>query len=362
MRVLYIITKSDTGGAQTHLSQLSAYVEHKGGSAAIMAHPGGWLEQKCASMGVQFYPNEYLSNSLNPVNDIRAGRMVKAAVNDFKPDIVSSHSSKAGVVARLAIRNRVPTLFTAHGWAFTDGTAILRKLHAIIFEKIAAPFCERIICVSEKDYQLALRYHIASAQKLLTVHNGVEIDKPQASVAPLARRIAFVARLAPPKDPIAFAEALSAVENVEGHFIGGGPQEEELKEKIAQLGIGNRVTLHGDVPREEVFSLLATMDASVLISDYEGLPRSILEAMSAGLPIITSDVGGVRELVDERNGFVVARHDTEGVAAALARLATEEGLAARLGRASRERSEKEFSLQTMLTATYSVYERMLATK
>lgn len=362
MRVLYIITKSDTGGAQTHLSQLSAYVERLGGHAAIMAHPGRWLQEYCEKSGVPFYPNEYLSNSLNPIKDIKAGKVVREAVRAFKPDIVSTHSSKAGVVARLAIRNSVPTLFTAHGWAFTDGTPILRKVMAIVFEKMAAPFCQRIICVSEKDYHLALRYGIVEAKKLLTIHNGVETDKPRATVGDVAQHISFVARLAPPKNPFLLVEALAEVPQVTLHFIGGGPDEEALKEKIAQMGISDRVVLHGDVPREEVFELLSTMDASVLVSDYEGLPRSILEAMSAGLPIITSDVGGVRELVDESNGFIIARGDRAGLVAALTKVATEKGLAQRLGRASRGRIEKEFSLHTMLAKTYGVYEEVVATK
>jgi len=362
MRVLYIITKSDTGGAQTHLSQLSAFVERKGGSAAIMAHPGGWLQEYCEANGVAFYPNKHLSNSLNPIPDIRAGRLVREAVRDFNPDIVSTHSSKAGIVARLALRNSVPTLFTAHGWAFTDGTSLFRKAIALLFEKSAAPFCARVICVSEKDHQLALRYKVVPKKKLLTIHNGVETDKPQAMVKGTAKDIAFVARLAPPKNPFLLVEALADVPGLTAHFIGGGPDEEQLKEKIAEVGVSDRVILHGDVPREEVFNLLATMDASVLVSDYEGLPRSILEAMSAGLPIVASDVGGVRELVDERNGFVIGRDDKTGLIDALTKLATQEGLAARLGRVSRERVEQEFSLSVMLSKTYAVYEEVLATK
>lgn len=362
MRVLYIITKSDTGGAQTHLSQLSAFVERKGGQAAIMAHPGGWLQEYCEANGVTFYPNEHLSNSLNLILDIRAGLVVRKAVDDFSPDIVSTHSSKAGIVARLALRNSVPTLFTAHGWAFTDGTSLFRKTIALVFEKSAAPFCAKVICVSEKDHQLALRYKVVPEKKLRTIHNGVETDKPQATVKSTAKDVAFVARLAPPKNPFLLVEALAEVPQLTAHFIGGGPDQEKVQEKIVEACVSDRAILHGDVPREEVFQLLATMDASVLVSDYEGLPRSILEAMSAGLPIIASDVGGVRELVDERNGFVIGRHDKQELIDALTRLATQEGLAARLGRVSRERVEQEFSLSVMLAKTYAVYEEIFATK
>ena len=147
MKILYLITKSEPGGAQTHIYQLSRYFIEKGDQVAIMSYPGAWLEQETGKLGVKFYPNKCFSNIPNPFTIFKAIKEIKKAVKDFNPDLVCCHSTAAGFLGRLTIKNKIPTIFTAHGWAFTKGTPFLRKTIAILIEKVGGRFCSIIIWV-----------------------------------------------------------------------------------------------------------------------------------------------------------------------------------------------------------------------
>jgi len=176
MRILYFVTKSEMGGVSIYISQLCQDLKNKGNEVAIMAHSGGWLETKAKELGVKFYPNDFLANSLNPFKGIKAKKELLKAVEEFKPDIVHCNSSVAGYWGRSAIKNSLPTVFTAHGWAFTDGAIWWRKIVGIISEKMISKHCSKIICVSENDKQLALKYKIAPEEKIITIHNGIDIE------------------------------------------------------------------------------------------------------------------------------------------------------------------------------------------
>ncbi len=364
MRIFYIITKSEAGGAQTHVFQLSSYMRSLGNEVAVMSYPGGWLEGEIKKIGAKFYPNFYLSNSLNPIGDICAAYILKKAIEDFKPDIVSAHSTKAGIIARFVVRNKIPTLFTAHGWGFTPGVRILQKYATIVAEKIAAIWCSKIICVSEFDRQLAIKFRITNPQKLITIHNVVEIrNSIERNFSKTPIKIIFVGRLAKPKDPILLLEAFAILDsNLRNlatiDIIGGGPRKKEIEKKILQLGLQDKVTLHGDLHRERVFKMLAESDIFVLTTNYEGFPRSILEAMSMGLPVIATDVGGVKEAVSPECGILIPRADKAELVKALKKLIEDPEKRKAMGYACYQRAKSEFSLEKMLEATRKVYEEV----
>ena len=123
--------------------------------------PGGFLEEKCSELGAVFYPNIYFKNSFSPFSLLKGHAQIKKVFRDFSPDLVSCHSSFAGFLGRIAVCKNVPTIFTAHSWAFTDGASFWRKAVAIIAERFAARYTAKIICVSEFDKNLALKYKIS---------------------------------------------------------------------------------------------------------------------------------------------------------------------------------------------------------
>jgi len=368
MKFFYLITKSESGGPQTHLSQLGSYLIGKGHKVAIMAYPGGWLEGEAKKIGIKFYPNRFLDNSIKPIQELKALFLIEKALADFKPDLLSCHSTKAGILGRLAPRFGMKTIFTAHGWAFTEGVPSWRQFPVTFLERLCANFCSKIICVSEHDRQLSLKYKIAPENKLITVHNGVEVFKemPEKDHSGILK-IVFTGRLVMPKDPFSLVKAVSLLpENlrskIEVSIIGGGSYEQELKELIIRLRLEDKVKLLGALPRSEVFNVLKPAHIFALISDWEGLPRSILEAMSSGMVTIASDVGGVSELIDKDSGFLVKRRDVEGVKNALVKLLSQPELIKEMGEKAHKKALEEFSLDKMIESTISVYEEALFRK
>jgi glycosyltransferase involved in cell wall biosynthesis len=302
-------------------------------------------------------------------------------VNGFKPDIVHCNSSVAGYWGRSAIKNSLPTVFTAHGWVFTDGAIWWRKIVGIISERRMSEYCSKIICVSENDRQIALKHRIAPEEKFITIHNGIdieswenicekkEIEKRKLENTPYFKqiRIVFVARLAMPKDPITLIEAFSQLpESLKQEsnifIVGDGPDKELLKNLIKDLGLENKIYLLGGMDREELKMIYLSGDIYVLTTKYEGFPYTIIEAMSYGLPVIVSDVGGCSEAVDPNCGFLIKRGDVDGVKNALAKLIISKELREKMGKAGYEKAREQFALTTMLQATEAVYKEVLGQK
>ena len=362
-RILYLITRPDLGGAQAHVLALL-----RAGQVRRQQHLAtgseGPLTEAARAIGATTHILPTLDNPLHPIRDAQATRDAYRLIRRLRPAIVHAHSSKAGLVARLAARLAgVPAIFTAHGWAFTEGAPQRRRMIAILSETLAASWSARIICVSRYDHDLALRYHVAPADRLVTIYNGIEDVSPGLLAAPTSSTtvgLVMVARLSPPKDAgclIRAARGLAGDWQIS--FVGDGELLAAAAQLADGLGLGSRVLFLG--PRRDVPQILAGSHVFVLASNYEGLPISIIEAMRAGLPIVASNVGGVPELVTNGdNGFLVPRGDASALAEALQRLIDDPALRQRMGQRSRQRYLAEFTLDRMIRETERVYEQVLA--
>lgn len=254
-------------------------------------------------------------------------------------------------------------VFTAHGWAFTEGVPEReRRLYACA-ERLVAPLADRIITVSDHDRELALAHRVAAPERLVTIHNGVP-DVPSSLFARPSEgppRLAMVARFEPQKDHFTLLDALAGLIDVswELELIGDGPWRKAVEKRVEDLSLVRRVRFLG--ARKDVAQLLARAQVVVLSSKWEGLPRTILEAMRAGLPVVASDVGGVREAVaDGETGFLVPRGDVAVLRDRLLRLIQSPQLRVRMGQAGRSRYERHFTFERMFDETMSVYEAVLA--
>jgi glycosyltransferase involved in cell wall biosynthesis len=228
-----------------------------------------------------------------------------------------------------------------------------------------APLARAIICVSEHDRRLALRCRVGRRARLYTVRLGIaDTDFPLADAAVEPARLVMVARFNEQKDQAtllrAWAQLASSGELGEAtlDFIGSGPSLEACTELSQVLGVGGSVSFLGD--RADVPEMLSRAQAFVLATHYEGLPVSILEAMRAGLPVVASDVGGVREEVAHgKTGLLVRRGDVGALADALRQIIRSPDERASLGRAGRDKYLQEFSTARMLAQTGAIYERVL---
>lgn len=357
MRILYTITKSEIGGAQVHVMQLAKYMKDTGHAVAVVSYPGGWLENEATKLGIRFYPNLYFGNSFNLFRIVKSISFIKKIISEFNPDLVHTHSSFAGIITRFAIKNKIPTIFTAHSFAFTDGASLFRKVIAPISERFASQYTSKIICVSEFDRRLALRYRIAPSEKLITIHNGASRN-----IFPESKRENIIlanGRLAYPKEYLLLLEAYKLSDtDMRLEIISDGPDRPTIEAKISELNLGGKVILLGDLSsREAVQKKLSTASLFIHISKHEGMPLAILEAMSAGLPVIASNVGGIPEEIDSSCGILVGNTEKE-IAAAIERLSHPEAQNM-MGVAARKKFEREFTLEQFLQKTLVVYETLV---
>lgn len=369
MKILYVVTRSDEiGGAQIHVRDLAEELRCRGHEVVVLAGGKGPLFNQLKTRGIPYHRIPTLVRPIRPFKEALALFQLIRLYRREKPDLVSLHSSKAGLLGRVAARiTGTPALFTAHGWAFTEGIPKAKRYFYLALEKMAAPWAERLITVSRFDRELALRRGVGNPEKVVAIHNGMP---DVASEEFLARpekepvRLVMVARFSRQKDHLTLLEALSSVPESRDwslELIGSGPDRGQVVRRARELGLEAKVEFPGEV--EDVASRLARSQVFVLASLWEGLPRSIIEAMRAGLPVVASDVGGVGELVSEgQNGYLVQPGDVEGLAEGLRCLLADPDLRARLGRASRQRYEEQFRFEEMADRTLEVYQSVLGTR
>ncbi len=280
----------------------------------------------------------------------------------LKPDLVHLHSSKAGILGRLAARiTGVPSIFTAHGWAFTDGASLSRKLVAVPSEWLSSRLGNQIINVSRNDFEVAQKHGIGNAKRMTAIHNGMPDGSLRAHPGiTCVPKLVMVARFSQQKDHTLLLNALVGVEeDFRLQFVGDGPLLDAAMRLSTELGMDRRVEFLG--LRGDVEKLLSEAQVFVLASNYEGFPISIVEAMRAGLPVVASDVGGVRESVqDGHNGFLIPRADKTMLRDKLKVLISDSALRTKMGTASRRRYEKDFTAERMVAKTLDVYDNLLA--
>ena len=269
----------------------------------------------------------------------------------------------AGWLGRLAGRLLgIPVVFTAHGWTFAEGVSGTGRKVYRLAERLAAPLADRIITVSRHDRDFALAAGVGTPAQIVAVHNGMA-DLPascRASPENEPVRLIMVARYEAQKDHRPLIQALASMADRPWflELVGGGPGEPDVRSLIESHGLSDRVEVHG--LRSDVAERLAESQVLVLISHWEGLPRSILEAMRAGLPVVASDVGGVREAVVEgETGYLVPRGDVGVLAERLAALLDDPALRKTMGQAGRDRYHEGFRFERMYQETLGVYGSLL---
>ncbi|RZI40226.1 glycosyltransferase family 1 protein [Herbaspirillum sp. HC18] len=361
MKLAYVITKSEFGGAQEYLRILmSSMREHE---IVLITGDTGYLTDAAEKMGIAYRVCKDLVHPIRPWQDLKATIGMIRLLRELKPDLVHANSSKAGIVARAAaLLAGVPSVFTAHGWAFTEGAGGRKAALYKAVERAAAVITRRIICVSSYDENLALRNRVGDGGQLMTVHNGIpDIPGCCSSHTNLVPRIVMVARFSIPKDYETLLRAASLLGQADFRLqcVGDGPLLAESRRLADRLGVAGKVEFLGAMGN--VPDILKSADIFALISDWEGLPISVLEGMRAGLPVVATRVGGVPEAVDDGlTGLLVQPRDARELAGALARLVGDPALRKRMGLLGRKRYLDQFTSDRMVTRTAGVYESIFA--
>ena len=360
LRIAQVLTRSDTiAGAQVHVRDLSMALKSRGHEVTVLVGGNGPF---CEDLRRNEIPHRSVSSlvrSIDPVHDPLAVVELRRCFKELQPDLVATHSSKAGWLGRLAARSLgLPVTYTAHGWSFTPGHRPGVATFFGFVEMLVAPFTTRIITVSEHDRMLALRKRVGRADQITTVHYGVPAIDDSLWAIPERDppHIVMVARFEAQKDHQTLLRALAELRALEWtlELIGDGPREARMRALAQDLGIADRVQFSG--LRRDVADRLARAQIFALITNWEGFPISILEGMRAGLPVIASDVAGSPESVqDGRTGLIVPPRDVAATKAALEQLLRSSALRKAMGAAGRRRFEENYTFDKMVDSTIAVY-------
>lgn len=360
----------DAGGAQEHVLGLARGLDRErwevtvavgtsDGDPGPLLHP---LEDACRVVRLR-----HLTRELSPRHDPLAVAELGRAVDRVRPDVVHTHSSKAGVVGRLAAASRrVPVVHNVHGWSFRDVQPLPVRAAARLLERRLARVTDAILVVSEADLDSARRHRIRSRTCTAVVRSGVDLDRfrpdPRRGSRPHGRPvIGAVGRLSPLKDPLTAVRAVAGVvrhhPDVVLRWVGDGPLRSEVLAEVHRLGLDDHVELLGR--RDDVPDLLCDFDLLLLSSTSEGLPRSVVEAMAAGVPVVATAVGGVPEVVvDGVTGLTVPPRDPAALADAVRRTLDDPAAAARRARRGLDRVAA-FSIGATCDATADAYDLVL---
>jgi len=361
----YLITRFDEyGGAQIHVRDIALAAQALGHRVIVITGAAGAAAEDARRSGLDIVEAPCLLREIKPGTDIRAVFEIARMLRTYGIELLHCHSSKAGIIGRLATwKTGIPAVFTAHGWAFTDGVSPRKKKLYKFIEKLMAPLAARIITVSEYDRRLALEAGVGRADRMIAIQNGM----PNLPVIERASRnphhplrLIMVARIDKQKNQAQLLRALGrlAASNWTLSLVGAG-DDTHLRALAGQLGIADKVSFLGQ--RSDVPELLAAHDVFCLVSNWEGFPLTIVEAMRAGMPVIASDVGGCKEAIDHgATGFVVPRDGERQIAEAIEALIADPSLAAQQGAAGRSAFEARFTFERMAEKTFAAYDAALA--
>ena len=364
MNIVFIITRGDAvGGATIHVRDTARGLLDLGHRVLVLVGGTGDVLDEFAKWGIPYRSLRWLTRPIQPAMDAAAFFEIVKRLREIKPDLVCAHTAKAGLLGRIAAKSLgIPALYTPHGWAISNRVSPASGWLFRMLERVAGPLSSGVINVSEAERTLARHYHVAPEKKLAMIYNGVrDVELHlRANAAATPPHIVMVARMEPPKDPETLLRAMTSLVDLPWtlEFLGSGEKSQETQALSAQLGLGTRVTFtEGGT---DVAQRLAESQIFALSSRSEGFPMSILEAMRAGLPVVGSDVGGVREAVtDGETGMVVPPGDAHALAGALRRIIADPLLRQRMGHAGRRRYELNFTFERMLAETLHLYDSVL---
>jgi glycosyltransferase involved in cell wall biosynthesis len=382
MRIVHVITRLILGGAQENTLLTVEGLHHRHGDDVTLITgpaegPEGDLFGRAEAQGLKVELMPELVRAVRPSTDLRAYRLLRRAFRRLRPDVVHTHSSKAGIVGRAAAwHERVPAVVhTVHGLPFGPSESPWKNRLYVALERSAARRCHAIVSVCDAMTEQSLAAGVGRPEQYQTVYSGMDVEAFLAPPRPReeVRRelgladdeVAFgtVARLFERKghdDILAAAPAILAGNpKVRFVFIGDGVLRDRLIAATERMGLRHAFHFVGLVPPGRIPELLGALDGVVHPSLREGLARVLPQALLAGRPVVSYDVDGAREVVLPETGVLLRPRDVDGLAAAVLRLAADPALRDAMGREGRRRFAHQFRHETMTAQLRALYVRLL---
>ena len=380
--MLRVIGRLNMGGPAHQAGFLSGRRFHPERYRTLLVHgslaPGeaslaAIAEEEGARM--RFLPE--MRQSVHPLHDAQALAKLIRVARAFRPDVVHTHTAKAGFLGRqaaLAVRPRPIIVHTYHGHVLEGYFGPAKTRLYLELERRMARVSDRLVGISQATVDDLVRLGVAPRERFRVLPLGLDLDRLAEPVPELraeARRelgvaeddvlVAFVGRFAPIKRLGLLIEALAVARASEPRLrlavVGDGDERAGLERRAGQLGVAADVRFLGY--RRELRPVFAAADLAVLSSDNEGTPVSLIEAAAAGLPAVATDVGGVGEVVSHDTGILVPPNDPQALANAILTMATDPTRRQKAGQEARRRALDRYSAARLISDVDSLYQELM---
>jgi len=385
MKILHVITRLILGGAQKN-TVMSCAAQVNAGHDVHLAFgpiygPEGSLLDEARKAGVKTIEIASMRRAVLPVHDYVCYRALRRVIRELKPDVVHTHSSKAGIVGRgAAWAERVgAVIHTIHGLPFHDRQSRVIHHAYVMLERWAGRRCHKMIGITQAMCDAFAEKRIGRPEQFTVIPSGIDIDAFAADTAPreVTRKaygigkdapvIGIVARLDPLKGHDDLLDVLPALierqPDVTMLFVGDGWHREALEKRVAEKGWEQRVIFAGLVPPMQVPSLLRAMDVMALPSYQEGQGRTLVEALICGCAIVGYRVGGIPEVcIDGRTGLLAEVGNREQLGKALLSLLDDPPHRRQLAEQGAQHARDVFDVRSMTRQIEAVYQEVLASR
>jgi glycosyltransferase involved in cell wall biosynthesis len=381
MRIIHTIARLNVGGAALSVLELAASQRRRGHDVLVVAGrvPAGEasMEHVADELAVPYLHLSTLQREVSAASDVATIRALRSLIRERRPDVLHTHTSKAGATGRtaatLAGRARpAAVVHTYHGHVLSGYFQPARERVYRVVERALAHATDRLIAVSDEVRDDLVRLGVAPVEKFVVVPYGFDLDarvhsdqatriqkRQEAAVTPDAFVIGWAGRLTDIKRPLDLVRAAAAVERSVLVLAGDGELRPDVEALAQELDMSNRVRLLGYVA--DMGSWYAAFDAFLLTSANEGAPVVAIEAQAAAVPVVATNAGGTRTVVDDgETGFLVGVGDIDALADRLTRLRDDSSLRARLGATAAQRMRSKFSIERMVDDIEGVYAEILA--
>ena len=371
IKILHVITHLPIGGAQDNTLYTVELLDKEKYDISLCCNLDGELVERAKKIeAVKLFDIPFLCREVSPYRDIRAFLSLYKLFKKEDFTIIHTHSSKAGLLARLAaVLNKTPiVIHTIHGFAFNDFMNIFKKNFFIYLEKLLAKWTDVLITVSNLNKKKIIDLNIAQENKIKNIYSGIDLSlftnkknddfRKELNLQNNHLLLGSVGRLSDQKDPITMIEAFGIISkpfpNAHLALVGDGELKCKILEKIDKLKLNGKVHLIGN--KNNPWSVYHSMDLFIMSSIYEGLGRSITEALSCGVPVVCTDVEGVPEIVrDNITGILVPPKDANKLADGIIRTLNDMETAKKMAEEGRRFVKDNFDVNKMVNDIDSLY-------
>ena len=387
MRIVHIITRLIIGGAQENTLITCKLLAERGHDVTLITGPAlgpeGQLFDQTRNQRYRTIVVKELRRAVDPVKDFVSYRRIKGLLEGLRPEIVHTHSAKAGILGRRAayhVRPRPKVVHAVHGLSFHPYQSPWLNHLYIAAERRAARWTDAFVTVADAMTQQSHAAGIGLDKPYVTAYSAIAEEGFYRDI-PSPERLAFRQRVDVPADAVVLV-TVARLFMLKGHdyiiasapslarqfpkavwlFVGDGNLADQYRRQIQDLGLADRFRFTGLLPPDQIPLAIQSSDVLVHCSLREGLARTLPQAMLCSRPAVSFDVDGAREVVNENTGRLIKPKDVEQLTAVCAELIADRPLRERLGQGGRRLVQDKFSPQTMVDTIEQVYRRVIASQ